>query len=118
MSIRVPTTRPDRPPRTYRSTVDANGDAVVEITPPGSYLWLVHQISVELASAPLGTRCILRVNGTYVATAVATGDALESSSPKTALRLWPGDTATVEWNGATPDDIATALVIYDEEAVG
>lgn len=114
MTLRVPVTRPDRPPKAYRATVDANGDAVVEITPPGSYQWVIHQISVELATAPIGTRCILRYNGVYVATAVATGDAIVE--PPT-LRLWPGDTATVAWSAATPGDVATVLVIYDEVAV-
>jgi hypothetical protein len=56
----------------------------------------------------------VNLNGVYYCTAVATGDPLESSSPKTALRLWPGDTATIDWTGCPPGDVATALVIYEE----
>lgn len=113
MTLIVPSSFPDRPPRSYSATVAANGTATIEIVTIGTYVWVVRQISLELASAPAGANCTVRWNGIFVSAAIATGDAVVEPPP---LRIGPGDRATVVWTGCTPLTVATALVIYDEVA--
>lgn len=113
MTILVPPGRPDRAPRRYSATADAAGAATIDVTPSGSYTWVVRQVSIEMATAPAGAACTLRFNGTFVSALIATGDAAVEPPP---IRVAVGDHLTVEWTGCTPGAVGSALVLYDEDA--
>lgn len=97
----------------YAATVNASGVVEIDITPTRSWSWLVTQVSVKLAGAPVGTTAEMLVNGSFVTKLVATGG-VASGTP--SVLLDPGDTLTVRWTGATPGQTATATVFYDEKA--
>lgn len=73
--------------------------------------WVVSQVSVELATAPVGATCALRKNGALLSPLIPTGDAASGDPPVT---LWPGDRMTVEFAGCNPGDVATVYAIYDD----
>lgn len=101
------------PKLTYSALVDALGVAVVTIT-TGNTLqqWDVTQVSVELATAPLGATCDLRVNDYLVTPLIATGDVGAGDPP---ILLLPSDVLKITWRNCTPGQTAKVLVIYNEE---
>lgn len=99
--------------RRATGTADAAGHAVADISPTGSAPNLVRQVTVELAAAPIGATCALRYNGTLISPLIATGDAAVEPP---AILVHVGDQLTVEWDGLTPGQVGTVLVIFDEVA--
>lgn len=99
--------------RASSATVDASGNATVEIVPTSAYAWSVTQVSVELAAAPAGAQCSLRLNGVFITALIATGDVASGDPP---ILIQPGDRLTVDWTGCTPGSVGTVLAIYDETA--
>lgn len=100
---------------TRRATalVAADGTGVASIGPTSSAANLVRQVSVELAAAPVGAACTLRLNGAFVTALIATGDAAVEPP---AVHVDVGDQLEVVWEGCTPGQVGTVLVIYDEVA--
>ena len=100
--------------QTFTATADAGGTAVVTVR-PGQKLrtWVITQVSVEMSTAPIGTACVIRKNGALVTPVVATGDAATGDPP---VVLYGSDVLTITWTGATPGDVGTVLVFYDEVA--
>jgi hypothetical protein len=102
--------------RTRTATVAADGTARITIQPYGAQPWDMTQVSVELASAPIGATCALRkypsgsAVGYLITPLVPTGDVAAGDPP---VRLRPEDTMTVEWAGCTPGTLAKALLIYE-----
>lgn len=103
-------------PNTYlqrrgSATVKADGTATFEISPTTTLAWLVSQVTVELAAAPVGATCALRLDGFLVTAMIATGDAAGGDPP---ILLHPGQTLSVLWTGCTPGTIGSVFVAYDE----
>lgn len=99
------------PDRSFSSTVDASGDAIVTVTPTKNNPWNVTQVSVEMTNAPTGAVCSLRKNGSFVTLLIANGDVADGSPP---VFVRPGDRMTIEWENCTPGDVGNVLVFYDE----
>lgn len=96
----------------YTATVLAGGTATVRIQTGNRFQrWTISQISVEMASAPIGATCDVRKNGVFITPLIATGDAASGDPPVT---LWPGETITVNFAGCTPGDTGSVYVIYDD----
>lgn len=89
----------------------AGGIATVTIKTNGYDTWTISQVSVEMATAPVGSTCALRQNGYLVTPLIATGDAATGDPPITLL---PSDVATVQWSGVTPGSIGKVFLIYDD----
>lgn len=102
----------ERRPEPYSAAVDGAGRAVVTIRPPRLQRWVVSQVSMEMASAPVGSTCALRLNGRMVTPLISTGD-VASGEPYTTV--YPTDSLTVEWAGCTPGDVGSVLMFYTEE---
>ena len=101
------------PDETYPATVGANGRAKVTIKPTENVLWIVSQVSVEIAAAPVGATCTLRKNGTFISALIPTGDAAGGDPP---IPVTQSNQMTVEWAGCTPGQTGTVFVVYDQEA--
>lgn len=96
----------------YSTTVGSDGRATIKVRPPSLVPWIVQQVSVEMAAAPVGATCVLRKNGTFITPLIPTGDAADG----TPVDISQSDTLTIEWSGCTPGEAGTALIIYDERA--
>lgn len=92
------------------ATVDGSGRAVATIKTSRNQVWRVSQVSVEMASAPVGATCSLRLNSRLVTPLVPTGDAAGGDPP---VQLLPQDVLTVEWSGCTPAAIGSVVVFYE-----
>lgn len=98
--------------REYTATVNASGVATVTIrTRTRLQTWTISQVSVEMATAPIGSTCELRRNGFLVTPLIGTGDAA-SGDPPVILR--GTDVCTVTWAGGTPGDIGKVLIFFDD----
>lgn len=91
--------------------IGAAGTGTAPLSGGGSAMLRVRQVSVELAAAPAGSTCALRLNGFLVTPLVPTGDASAGDPP---VLVSPGDELTVEWTGCTPGTVGRVLMIYDE----
>lgn len=96
----------------YSAKVVVGGTATITIRPDTRRPWIVSQISTELATAPAGSTCALRKNGSLVTSLVAPGDIADGSP---AVRVTSSDTLTVIWTGCTVGDVAKAYVIFEYE---
>lgn len=100
----------DLPARlTMSGVTDSAGVCTVEIRSAGQVAWEVSQITIDMPTAPSGCAASLRINDALVSPMIAAGDAAGGDPP---LSVYPGDTVTVEWIGATPGDQGRVLVIY------
>lgn len=98
--------------REYTAVVAANGEATVTIrTRTRLQTWTLQQVSVEMATAPIGAVCELRRNGFLVTPLIATGDAAAGDPP---VPLRGTDVATVKWTGGTPGDVGRVFVLFDD----
>lgn len=97
--------------RSYTAVVTGGGIATIGISPLKQVEWVVSQISVEMAGAPSSASCIVRKNGRFITPLVPSGDAATGDPPVT---LWPTDTLTITWSGATPGLVGAAMIFYDE----
>lgn len=96
----------------YSVTVDGAGSAVQRIQTATKFqTWTISQVSVEMATAPIGATCYLRKNGVGISPLIPTGDAASGDPP---ILLRPGETMTVEWAGCTPGDVGSVYLIYDD----
>jgi len=91
------------------ATVAANGIATVNIRPDRLQTWRVDQVSVQLASAPLGSTCTLTVNGSFVTLLVPNGDAAAGDP---SITLQTGDVMTVQWTGCSPGTVGKVFILY------
>lgn len=94
----------------YSKTADANGNAIIRVSPAGRGIWRVTQVSVEAPDAPIGATCMIRRNGFFVSPAIPTGDAVAGDPP---VDLHAGDALTVEFTGLTPGQAVNAQVFYE-----
>lgn len=97
------------PDRSYSEVVNASGRAVITVR-SGSQDWTVHQISTELAGAPLGATSDVRKNGNLITIMAAAGDVADGAPP---IVLLPQDVVTVSWAGCTPGQVGKATLMYD-----
>lgn len=100
---------------TFSVTVGADGTGFVSFGPGSRFFsWTVQQVSVEMATAPIGATCALRrggPTGTLVSPIIATGDAA-AGEPFIPLRT--GQELTVAYTGCTPGDVGSVYVLYDD----
>lgn len=102
--------------RTRTAVVAASGAATIVLETYGG-TWTVTQVSIELATAPVGAQAALRLYrsgsavGFLVTPLVATGDVASGDPP---IVVAPEDTLQVEWTGCTPGDLTKALFVYDD----
>lgn len=93
-------------------TVGAAGTASATLRTRTKFqTWTVSQVSVELATAPIGATCQLRKNQVLVTPLIPTGDAA-SGEPPVVIRT--GDQLTVSFAGCTPGSTGTVMFIYDD----
>lgn len=98
--------------RVYTATVGAAGTATVTIsTGSRTRFWSLQQISIELASAPVGATANIRKNGVLISAMIPTGDAAGGDPP---IPLNPQDSVTVNWAGCTPGTVGRVYVVFDE----
>lgn len=102
------------PWRPYAATCDASGVATIEITPRGSYIWVVQQVAVEMLNPTAGASCSIRLNDWLVTPVVAAGDAAGGDPP---IDVGPGDLMTVVFRGGIAGRVCRATVFYIEKAV-
>lgn len=97
---------------TKQGKVLADGTLTITIAPTQSFMtWIIGQITVEMANAPIGAVCVLRKRGALVTPLIPTGDAAGGDPP---LLLRAGETATVKWTGCTPNAVGTVFYMYDQ----
>jgi hypothetical protein len=94
-------------------TVPAGQTTVTATFGPGARgrTWTVGQVSVQLASAPVGAACALYKSGFFVTALIPTGDSAGSGPP---LVLSGTEKSTVTWTGVTAGTTASVFVIYDD----
>lgn len=97
----------------FTAIVSAGGVATVTFKPPTQRSnYIVQQVSVEYATAPIGCVCTLRKNGRFITLIVPTGDAAGGDPP---IPLSGGsDKMTVTFTGGTPGDTVNVFFIYDD----
>lgn len=97
----------------FTAIVDAAGNATVTFKPPtfrSSYI--VQQVSVEYALAPIACTCFVRKNGRLITPMIPTGDAASGDPP---IPLNGGsDKMTVTFANGKPGDIVNVFIIYDD----
>jgi hypothetical protein len=96
--------------RTYSAKIVAGGTGTVTITTGSREVWIISQVSIELAAAPSGATADLRLNGSLVTLFVAPGDAATGDPPVTLLET---DSLTVNWYGCTVGQIGKVLIFYE-----
>jgi hypothetical protein len=93
-------------------TVGVAGTATARIQTKTKFqTWTVSQVSVEMATAPLGATCDVRKDGILITPLIPTGDAASGDPPVT---LRPGQTLTVNFAGCTPGSVGSVYLIYDD----
>lgn len=90
--------------------VPASGVLEISFGPRALVVWVVSQVSIEMADAPSGSAAFLRLRDTLVSPLVPTGDAASGDPPVT---LYPGDELSVQWTGVTPGSTGKVFVIYN-----
>jgi hypothetical protein len=96
----------------YSVKIGAGGTGTITIQSGSRETWIVNQVSVELAGAPSGSTCDLRLNNDLVTLLVPQGDAATGDPP---VRLLPSDALTINWAGCTAGTVGRALVLYEVE---
>lgn len=95
----------------YSAVVNSSGIAEVTIRPPRVQSWTVSQVSVEMTTAPIGSSCMIRKNGSMITPLVSTGDV---ASGEPYVQLLATDTLTVRWESVTPGDVGKVYMFYSE----
>lgn len=97
----------------FTAIADASGAAVVSFKPPTFRAnYIVQQVSVEYANAPIGCTCVVRKNGRFITPMIPTGDAAGGDPP---VPLNGGsDILTVTFSGCTPGDVVNVFIIFDD----
>lgn len=94
----------------------ADGTATIRFQPYSAQPWTVTQVSIELATAPVGATAALRLYragsavGFLVTPLVPTGDVAAGDPP---VVVAPEDVLAAEWAGCTPGTLAKALILYE-----
>lgn len=96
---------------TLSALVAASGVGTATISPGRGNTWTVSQVSVEMASVPLGATCDLRKNNVLITPLAPSGDAAGGDPP---VKLLSTDRLTVTWRNCTPNVVGTVLFIYDD----
>lgn len=92
-------------------TADANGDAILSITPYRRQVWVVSQVSVEAETAPAEATAVVRKGDFLISPLVAHGDSADGDPP---IVLRPGERLSVTWAGCNSGDQVRAIFIYDD----
>jgi hypothetical protein len=93
-------------------TVGGDGTATARVQTKTKFqTWTISQVSVEMATAPLGATCDVRKDGALITPLIPTGDAASGDPPVT---LRPGQTLTVAFAGCTPGSVGGVYLIYDD----
>ena len=97
----------------FTAIINAAGTAVVQFKPPTfRAAYIVQQVSVEYALAPISCTCTVRKNGRFITLMIPTGDAASGDPP---IPLNGGsDIMTVTFANGTPGDIVNVFIIYDD----
>lgn len=95
----------------YSGKVTAGGILVLTVRPFARQTWTVSQVSTEMGTAPLGSTCVLRKNGSQITAMISTGDVADGVPPTV---LHSSDVLTVEWAGCTPNALGKAYIIFDD----
>lgn len=101
--------------QSFSATANASGVATITISPNTKQrTWVVRQLSIEtVGTAPLGSQCTVRKNGSFVTLMIAQADSAGDEPPVT---LYGSDQMTVTWTGLTASTPVKAFIIYDEES--
>lgn len=103
--------------RTFQMKVDPNGTAVVHVhTLTTAMEWDIYQISVKTQVFWVYTQAEIQVNGFFVCGSPQ--GSLDTATGPPDIVIKPGDDLTVTWINASPGDIATVGIWYNENPVG
>jgi hypothetical protein len=97
----------------FTAIINAAGTATIRFKPPTQRAnYIVQQVSVEYATAPIGCTCDVRKNNSLISPLIATGDAAAGDPP---IPLSGGsDILTINFRGGTPGDTVNAFIVYDD----
>lgn len=97
----------------FTAVANAAGTAVVTFKPPTFRAnYIVQQVSVEYAAAPINCTCVVRKNGRFITPMIPTGDAAGGDPP---VPLNGGsDSLTVTFSNCTPGDVVNVFILYDD----
>jgi hypothetical protein len=96
------------------ATVGADGTATATFSAAratNERPFVVAQVSIRLAAAPVGATCELQLNGVFLTALIPTGDVADGVP---AIPLGPFESMAVIWSGCTAGQVGTALFIYDD----
>lgn len=96
-----------------QGTVNAAGRLTVPFGPPGNQIYDVRQVTLEMTTAPAGCTAEIRQMGSLIAPSYSARRAAASEPPP--ITLQGGETLTVEWFNATPNDIGRVTIVYDRK---
>lgn len=89
--------------------VAADGSLVIELGPPPNQVWVVTQVSLEMATAPAGSRAEIRDPMNAL---MSPSYSARRASASGTQRLNPNEKIRVVWSGATPGDSGRAVALY------
>lgn len=90
--------------------VNAAGELTIPFGPPGNQAWEISQVSIEMPTAPVGSRVEVRYMNSFVDAPSSAKRASAGGDPP--IYLQPGERMTVEWTGCTTGDPGNILVVY------
>jgi len=96
----------------YQGTVAANGVLELFFGPPPNQIWNVTQVTLKMATAPAGCSAVVNYQNSLHAPAFSARRAAIGGPPPMILK--GGERGSVRWEGATPGDIGSILVIYEK----
>lgn len=103
--------------RTFQTRVDEHGNAIVHVqTLTTAMEWDIYQISVKTQVFWVFTQSEIQINGFFVCGSPQ--GSLDTATGPPDIVLTPGDDLTVAWINASPGDIATVGIWYNENPVG
>lgn len=97
-----------------QGTVNASGRLTISFGPPGNQIYEVRQVALEMPTAPAGCTAEIRQMGSLIAPSYSARRASASEPPP--ITLQGGESVTVEWFDATPNDVGRATIIYDRKS--
>jgi hypothetical protein len=92
-------------------TVAATGRATATLTNYGPYTYSVQQVGIEMPNAGGSAIGVIRKGGAII---TPFAPVLDAPAGEPFINLYPNESMTVEWSGATVGATGTATFIFDD----
>lgn len=103
--------------RTFQVKVANDGTAEVDVGPDITNVeWDVYQISVQTSIFNQACVCEIRHNGYFLC--VSPQGSMDSATGPPDIVVRAGDSLSANWYRATPGDLATVGIWYNENPIG